>query len=211
MNIVNRVVSGCRCFLCLAFLAFFVACDPITVVVGGAAIAGVEATRNQEGVSGAISDLEIQTKINKVLFDNDKDIFDRVELCIKHSVVIVIGYMRDQQQCEKAMQLVKSVDGCRAIFDETRVGDPPDAKNLAVDSSITSRIKSSLTFDGNIQSLNYDITTVKGIVYICGTAQSKFERDVVLNCTRTTSGVEKVVAYISVNKDTANKNTTNKN
>lgn len=183
------------------FLSMFLtACDPVTLAVGGAAIAGAEVARNQKGVTGAISDSALQTKINKFLFDNDRDIFDRVELSVKHGAVVVIGYMKDQEQCARAIALVKQVEGSRAVFNETSIGDIPDIKDLASDSSITSRIKSAMLFDGNIKSLNYDITTVKGIVYICGTAQSKYERDLVINCARNTSKVNKVVSYISVNR-----------
>lgn len=194
MNIVHAVMVTSSLFV-------LAACDPLTIAVGGtAAVAGTTAIRNQNGIGGSISDSEIQTKINKVLFNNDRDLFDRVELSVKHGSVIVIGYMKNREQCEKAIRLAKSVNESIVVFDETKIQEAPDAKNLAIDSSITSRIKSSLAFDGNVPSLNYDITTVKGIVYICGTAQTKYERDVVINCARTTSGVEKVVAYIRLNK-----------
>ncbi|MDR2794773.1 MAG: BON domain-containing protein [Holosporaceae bacterium] len=177
------------------------ACDPVTMVIGGTAIAGTTAIRNQEGISGSISDNELQTRAIYLLLEKNKDISDRVELSVKHGMVIVIGYMKSDAQREEALRLVRSVKGFKEIFDETQVQEPPSAKNFAIDSSITSRIKSSLAFDGNVQSLNYDITTVKGVVYICGTAQSKYERDVVLNHARTTSAVKKVVAYIKINKN----------
>jgi len=181
-------------------LLLLAACDPITIAVGGAAVVGTAAVRNQEGIGGSISDNEIQARINKIFFDNDRDIFDRVELSVKHGAVIVIGYMRNEAQREKAIQLAKQVGNSVIIFDETKVQEPPCAKDLIIDSGITSRIKSSLAFDGNVHSLNYDITTVKGIVYICGTAQTEYERNIVLNSARSTSGVEKVVAYIRLNK-----------
>lgn len=182
-------------------MLFFTACDPFTLTLGGAAVVGTEATRNQNGVTGALSDSDIQAKINAKLLKEDSDIFDRVELSVKHGTVVVIGYMKNEEQCRRAMQLIRSICGSKTIvFDETKIGNIPAAKDFAIDSSITSRVKTSLAFDGNVQSLNYDVTTVKGIVYICGTAQSRYERDVVLNCARTTSGVEKVVSYISINK-----------
>ncbi len=187
--------------MAVSFMFILTGCDPVTIAVGGTAVvAGTTAVRNQNGLGGSIADNEIQAKINKIFFDNDRDIFDRTELSVKHGAVIVIGYMRDKVQCEKAIRLAKTVGESVLIFDETKIQEPPNAKDLAIDSGITSRIKSSLTFDGNVQSLNYDITTVKGVVYICGTAQTKYERDIVLNSARTTSGVEKVVAYIRLNK-----------
>jgi osmotically-inducible protein OsmY len=184
-------------------LLFIAACDPTTLAIAGTTIVGTELVCNQEGIGGSITDSALHTKICKLLLEKDSDIFDRVELSIKHGNIVVIGYMKNKAQCEKAMELIKGVNGYKKIFDETKVQEPPTARDLAIDSSITSRIKSSLAFDGNVQSRNYDVTTVKGVVYICGTAQSRYERDVVLNCARTTSGVEKVVAYISINKDKA--------
>ncbi|MDR1561432.1 MAG: BON domain-containing protein [Holosporaceae bacterium] len=188
------------CFLLSLLLCS--ACDPVTWIIGGGAVAGTTAIRNQEGISGSLSDTELQAKINHALFEKDKDLFDRVELALKHGIVVVIGYMNDEFQREKALQIIKDIKGCNDdIYDEIKIQDMPDASDLALDSSITSRIKSSLSFDGNVHSLNFDVTTVKGIVYICGIAQSKYERDVVINHARTTSGVEKVVAYIKLNKN----------
>ena len=100
-------------------LLFLTACDPITLAIGGTAAAGVEVARNQNGVTGAISDSALQAQINKFLFDNDRDIFDRVELSVKHGTVVVIGYMKDKDQCNRAMELVRRAGGYHALFDET--------------------------------------------------------------------------------------------
>lgn len=203
MNFTNKkglFATGCFGGTLLLLLFLLTACDPVTIAIGGTAVAGAEVARNQNGVTGAISDSALQAKINKMLFDNDRDIFDRTELSVKHGAVVVIGYMKDQDQCTRTMELVKKTDGYQNVFFELSIGDLPDIKDLANDSSITSRIKSAMLFDGNIQSLNYDVTTVKGVVYICGTAQSKYERDLVINCARSTSSVERVVSYIRINR-----------
>lgn len=188
-------VSACSALLLLT------GCNPLVFTMGGTAVVGTEMARNQNGVSGAISDSGLQAKINAKLLQEDPDIADRVELSVKHGNVVVIGYMRDEEQCRRAMYLIRNICGPNiSVFDEVQIGSIPKAKVVAVDSNITSKIKSSMAFDSNIRSLNYDVTTVRGIVYICGTAQTKFERDVVLNCARTTPGVVKVVSYIFINR-----------
>jgi osmotically-inducible protein OsmY len=108
--------------------------------------------------------------------------------------------MKSEAQREKAMQIIRNIDDCREAHDEMRVQDIPNASEFFADSGITARIKSALSCDGNVYSMNYDITTVRGVVYICGTAQTAYERAVVFNHARTTSGVEKVVAYVKLNK-----------
>jgi osmotically-inducible protein OsmY len=183
----------------LASLLFCTACDPVTLAFGGTAVAGATAVRNQEGIGGSVSDAKLQSTVNHALLKEDRDLFAKVEFSVKHGMVVVIGYVNEESQRDRIMEIVKNVKGANEVYDEINVQEAPTASDLATDSGITSRVKSALLFDGNVASLNYDVTTVKGIVYICGTAQSKYERDVVLNHVRTTSGVRKTVAYIKVN------------
>ncbi|MDR1333652.1 MAG: BON domain-containing protein [Holosporaceae bacterium] len=190
----------------LALLLFCTACDPVTLAFGGTAVAGATVVRNQEGISGSVSDTKLQTLINHALFKEDKELFDNVELSVKHGMVVVIGYVKESSQHDRIIETVKSVKGVGEVYDEVKIQEIPRAADLAKDANITSRIKSALLFDGNVSSLNYDITTVKSVVYICGTAQSKYERDVVLNQARTTSGVNKVVAYIKINSKNSKEN-----
>jgi osmotically-inducible protein OsmY len=178
------------------------ACDPVTLAFGGTAVAGSVAVRNDGGLTGSISDSTLQKNIEFALAK--EDLWDFVEVCLKHKRAVVIGYVKDESQHSRIIQIVKDIDECKEVYDEVKVEtDGSDASDFASDAGITSRIKSSLLFDGNVASPNYDVTTVRGIVYICGLAQSKLERDVVLNCARTTSGVKKVVSYIRI-KTTSN-------
>lgn len=178
---------------------FLTACDPVTVALGGSALAGTTMVGNEEGISGSISDTNLQTKVNAALLEAGDNLVDRVEFCIKHGMVVVIGYLKNEDQRIRVMNIVRNVKCYHAeIYDETKVQEPPTPRETVSDTSITTRIKSALKFDGNVSSLNYDITTVKGVVYICGTAMSKFEREVVINQARSTSGVTNVVAYIKV-------------
>ncbi|MDR2645687.1 MAG: BON domain-containing protein [Holosporaceae bacterium] len=175
------------------------ACDPVAWMFGGSALVGVTAARNQQGIFGSISDTELQAKINHALVNySDGELFSKVELSLKHGMVVVIGYVDDESQHDKILEIVRSVKGSAEIFDEIHIENTPDAADIASDSSITSRLKSSFLFDSNISALNYDVTTVKGIVYICGTALTKFERDIVLNHARSAAGVKKVVAYVKI-------------
>lgn len=181
-------------------------CDPITIAVGGAAVAGSTMVGNEEGVTGSISDTNLQAKVNLAVEGINTKLAGRIEFCVKHGMVVAIGYVQNEEQHQKAIEAIKNVKCYHAeIYDEIKVQDPPTAKQIMSDGAITTRIKSALKFDGNVRSLNYDTTTVKGIVYICGTAMSEFERDDVINQARSTSGVSQVVAYIKI-KRKQNKN-----
>lgn len=176
------------------------ACDPVTILVGGTVAGTTAAARNSLGIGGTISDAEIKSSIESAFAKYDSDIFSRVELSVKHGHVVIIGYMNDEEQCARAIEIAQKIPGPVNILNELKVGPITDTEQNISDSAITSRIKSCLTFDGNVKSMNYDITTVKGIVYIVGTAGSPYEQSVVINHARTTSGVEKVIAYIYIHE-----------
>ena len=180
-------------------LLFLTGCDPVTIAVGGAAVAGSTMVGNEEGVSGSVSDTNLQTKVNLAVQDVNTKLAGRIEFCVKHGMVVAIGYVQNEEQHQKAIEAIKNVKCYHAeIYDEIKVQTPPTARQILADGAITTRIKSALKFDGNVRSLNYDTTTVKGVVYICGTAMSEFERNDVINQARSTSGVSQVVAYIKV-------------
>ncbi|MDR0968625.1 MAG: BON domain-containing protein [Holosporaceae bacterium] len=188
-----------------ASLLFCAACDPVTIAFTGTAAAGAVAVRNDGGLSGGISDTALEREIEYSLAK--ENLWDYVELAVKHEMVIVIGYVKDESQREKIMKAVKdNVKGRIQVFYEIQVGEEPSASDFISDSALTSRIRSSWLADGNVSSPNYDMTTVKGVVYICGTAQTKFERDVVINHARSTSGIERVVAYIKIKPEKQNNN-----
>jgi osmotically-inducible protein OsmY len=189
----------------LFLVVFLTGCDPASVMIGGGIIgsgAVTRASRDQNGIGGSMADSNLQIRINNKLLSEDKNIFDRVELCVKHSNVIVIGYMKNKEQCEKAIRLVKSTTGWHNVYDETRIAERPC--DFPQDTSITSSVKSSLTFDDDVFSMNYEVTTVDGVVYICGTAQTKHEKEVVLSCASGISGVKRVVSYILLRKNRIN-------
>ena len=177
-------------------LVSMTACDPVTIAVGGAVAAGTVAVRDKEGVSGEFSDAYLKKKVQLALVKKDKNLSDRVELIVKHGIVVVIGSFDDQSQCARTMEIVRQV--APDAYDETKVQKKTDVSMFTSDAGITTRINSSLTTDGNVASFNYEVVTVNSIVYIAGTASTIFERDVVLNIARTTSSVEKVVSYIKI-------------
>ncbi len=175
------------------------ACDPVSWLVGGTVVAGTVTVRDKEGITGQISDAYLKEKIRLTLLNKDKELYDRVELAVKHGIVVVIGSFDDESQCERVREIVDTVQ-IKDVYYETKVEPQARVGTFAADSGITARIEASMKSNGNVASLNYDTTTVHGVVYMCGTAMTAYERDIVLNIARSTSGVVKVVSYIKIAK-----------
>lgn len=194
-SFLNFVVCGC-------VLLSQCCCDPFTIVAGTTAVAGVGVLRGKDGVQGAMSDADIHSAIYFRFSRDDKDLFNRVEIAVKNSRVLLIGGVKDLAQKDLAIKIAREVvPPSVTISDAMYVGNLPSASNFASDALITSRIKSSMIVDGNVSSFNYEVTTHKGITYILGLASSKYEKDVVLHHARSTSGVKKVFSYIKLVSD----------
>ncbi len=185
---------------CLEMLPLLLtACDPVSWLVGGTVVAGTVTVRDKEGISGQIADKYLKERIRVALLNKDKDLYDRVELAVKHGIVVVIGSFDDESQCERVKEIIDNVK-VDDVYYELKIEPQARVGTFAADAGITTRIEASMKSNGNVASLNYDTTTVNGVVYMCGTAMTAYERDIVLNIARSTSGVIKVVSYIKIAK-----------
>jgi osmotically-inducible protein OsmY len=83
-------------------------------------------------------------------------------------------------------------------MNEIRVADSEGAPGYVRDTWITTRLRTALTFEKNVQSLNYSIDTVQGVVYLMGVAMNQQELDKVLQIARTIPNVKQVVNYVKM-------------
>ncbi len=169
-------------------------CVPV-LVVGGGAISTV-AMRNRNGVSGTVSDNVIHGNVLSIL--SRISLLKSIEVSVKHSRVLLIGYVENEEQKRIAVEEAAKARGVSEIIDELKIGHKETLERSATDTTITSRIKAAMLFDGNVHCLNFNITTYDGVVYLLGVAETQLENDIVVNVARTTSGVTKVVSYINV-------------
>ena len=59
-------------------------------------------------------------------------------------------------------------------------------------------MRTELTFNPNVRSVNYTIETANKSVYLIGSARSQAELDIATNAARTTPDVKRVVSYVEI-------------
>ncbi|HOO50743.1 MAG TPA: BON domain-containing protein, partial [Alphaproteobacteria bacterium] len=77
-----------------------------------------------------------------------------------------------------------------------RIGESATLASFAKDTWISGQLRTQITFDKYIQSINYSIETVRGAVYLMGVAQSQDELDRVIDIARKIGGVKEVISYV---------------
>lgn len=173
------------------------ACTPIGMATGAAATTGV-AVAQEGGISRAISDTVIKAKINDAWLKYDVRTFAKLDTTVNFGRVLITGVVQDPQARVEAVRLAWQVEGVKQVINEIRVAESEGIQGFLRDNWISTRLRTTLTFDGDVQSINYTIDTVQGVVYLMGVAQNPKELDHVIEIARTIPHVKQVVSYVKM-------------
>jgi len=163
--------------------------------VGLGATAGVAASQ-EGGLKRAVSDAQIQLTINDLWIRSDFELVSRLDLTVNQGRVLITGVVDNPQQRVEAVRLAWQPKGVKQVINEIQVAEENKVFDMARDTWISSRLRAAIAWDRDIQSINYTIDTVRGVVYLMGAAQNQQELDRVIEVARSISGVKRVVSYV---------------
>lgn len=173
------------------------------LLVGAAATAGVAAF-DERGIKQVALDTQTSTNIRGKLFNRTDDLFQDVGVEVHEGRVLMTGRVPNEGMRADAIKIAWSVENVADVINEINVSENP-LSDIANDSWITTKLKSKMTFDGDVLAINYAIETVGGVIYLIGIAQDKAELDRVLNHARDVSYVKQVVSHVRIKDPKENK------
>ena len=146
----------------------------------------------ERSAGGFIDDEIIETK---ALVNIDKS---SEELAQSHIVVVsfngtvlLAGQVKSEKLRQSAAQAVAKIN-VRRIHNEITVSGDTSMVARSNDTWITSKIKSKVLVNGDIDGSTIKVVTENGVVYLMGLV-SKQEAEAITEIARTTAGVQKVV------------------
>ncbi len=193
----NMIRSHFNITVLLLSLFALSGCTGLGLITGAAAVTGIAAAQ-EGGLSRAFSDSKIKVNINEAWFQYNVDAFRKLGTTVEQGRVLITGIVQDPQHRVEAVRLAWRVAGVTQVINEIRVEEGGGVTGYVKDSWITSRLRTSLTFNRGVQGVNYSIDTVKGVVYLMGVAQNQAELNLVIESARTIAGVKKVVSYVKM-------------
>ena len=176
-------------------LALSTGCTALGFAVGAGAKTGIEAAK-EGGLRRAVSDFSIQTQINNLWFQHDLDIFRKLDLTVNQGRVLITGVVQDSHHRVEAVRLAWQPNGVKQVINEIKVAESEGISGYARDVWIATQLKTKLTLDKQVQSINYTSDTVQGTVYLMGVASNQDELNRVIDQARSISGVKEVVSYV---------------
>ncbi len=172
-------------------------CVPLAIGAGGAAAVGASQDR---GLEQAVDDNQIAFEINRKLLGQRSDLYSGVSTQVRKGRVLLTGRVPKQEDRIAVTRLVWTIGGVKEVINELKVGEKGGFSQSVSDTTISTKLRTRLTADGNIAGRNYSIETVAGTVYLMGTARDRAELDRVLAHARDISGVRNVVSYVEVKR-----------
>ena len=156
----------------------------------------------EKSLGQSVADQRIEKELGDLLFQEDRALFEKVELEVEEGRVLLSGQVQDLQHRLDAVRLAWQVEGVQEVINEIQVGDEASVTDFARDAWITSQINSKLLIDEEVRSLDYSVETVDQVVYLMGIAQSQAALDRVVGHAKNVDYVRRVVSHVRV-KDKA--------
>jgi len=172
-------------------------CDPVSLGIGAAATTGV-AAYEERGIKGVATDTAIEARILKLWLEDQPEIAAKLSVEAYEGRALITGIVQTEAMRADAIGLAWKADGVKDVLNEVIVGPSGGFGELAHDTTITAELKSALTFDEDVQAVNYAVETVRGTVYLIGIAQSKAELDRVIAQARNISYVKNVISHVRI-------------
>lgn len=172
-------------------------CGALGIATGVGAAVGVSAAK-EGGLRESITDEGIRLKISDLWFKRDVNMFSKLNLTVNQGRVLVTGVVQKPEDRVEAIRLAWQPKGVKQVINEIRVGQGDTFGTYAEDMWISGQLRTKLTLDKYIQSINYSIETVQGSVYLMGVAQNQEELDRAIGIARKIKGVKEVISYMKL-------------
>ena len=176
--------------------SFFSGC---TTLVSAGATLGVAAVQ-ERGIKVRAEDLKTEALILKQFIKTGLKLTATIGVEVYEGRVLLTGASKNTGITDQAIKLAWKIDGVKEVINEIQVGRSSNVSNFAQDAWITAQIKSNMTFDTSIYSINYTIETVNNTVYLIGIAQNKSEHARVKQHASQIKFVNNVISHVRIKK-----------
>ncbi|MFD1804220.1 molecular chaperone OsmY [Mixta tenebrionis] len=162
--------------------------------------AGSKIDSSMKKVDGFMDDSAITAKAKAALVDDETVKSTDISVETDKGVVTLSGFVSSQDQAEKAVALVKKVEGVKSVSDKLHVKDSEkqSVSGYAGDAATTSEIKAKLLADDIVPSRKVKVETTNGVVQLSGAVENKAQSERAESIAKAIEGVKSVKNDLTV-------------
>lgn len=156
-------------------------------------LVGCAAFQPGRSVGRQIDDFNASVSLKSAMLRAEGFALNGVDVEITEGVALLSGTAPRAEDRVYAECLAWSVQSVRSVSNQIEVGGRRGVGNAARDGWITQQVRSRLASDSAIRSLNFNIETHSGVVYLLGYARDSAESERAAAHAALVEGVERVV------------------
>ncbi len=187
-----------------AFLALAPFClgGCAVAAVGAAGSVGVAAVQDRT-MGEAVDDATTSSQIKARLLAEGG--LGEVDVEVANGLVLLSGRVISPEKRVKAEDIAWSVEGTREVANEVKIEAPGGFISNAGDEVITARVRARLIGSSSVKSVNFNVETYDGVVYLMGLARSSDELRAAAEEASKARGVQQVISYIRIRSSDADR------
>ena len=167
----------------------------VAAAAGAAGAVGVAAVQDRT-VGKAVDDATMSNEIKaKLLSENG---FGEVDVEVVNGLVLLSGRVSSPEMRVRAEDIAWSSKLTRDVANEIQIERPGGFFANVNDEVITARVRTALMTSATVKSLNFNIETYDGVVYLMGVARTRAELVAAAEKAANVGGVQQVVSYVRV-------------
>lgn len=156
-------------------------------------VGGAMAVNDRRSIGTQIDDGALELKISQAVSnDEGLDEHARIQVISMNQRVLLVGQAPNRMLKERALRIARETPNVAQVHDQIRIGSPVGFTTRSNDSWITTKVKSRMFGDEELDGLRVKVLTENGEVFLLGLV-NKEEARMAVDVARNTTGVRKVV------------------
>lgn len=168
-----------------------------TMAVGAAAGVGVFAVQERtigEGIDDASGSAELKARLLRM----DGAAFRRVDVEVASGRALLTGAVPSEDHRQAAERVAWSIRQIHDVANEIQVGPSVGMLRSVSDEALTAHVRARLMADRDVRSLDVNVETNAGVVYLMGLVRTDAEIHRAADVASRVRGVRQVVSYMAV-------------
>ena len=162
---------------------------------------GVTIAMDPRTLGTQIDDSIMDKNLDAKLLSTNKSYLINVRTKIIDGRIFITGKVDTTEEKLNITKMAWEIKGARSVKNDLKIKKNFNFKQSAKDLLITSQLRSALIFNKKTKAVNYNIDTYKKKIYVYGIAETKEERDEVINEAKQILDVEDVIASLLLFED----------
>ena len=162
---------------------------------------GVSIAMDPRTLGTQIDDSIMDTSLDTRLVTMNKNYLIDVKTKVLDGRIFITGKVDTPEEKLKITKLAWETKGIRSVKNDLKIREKFNFKQYAKDLLITSQLRSAMIFNKKIKAVNYNIDTIKKVIYVYGIAHSNDEKVEIINEAKQILDVKDVVTSILLVED----------